>query len=371
MSFRTTLLLTGDVMSGRGIDQLMPTPNSPQLYEDYVHDARDYVRLAEARSGPIARPVGYDYIWGDALACFDRLQPDLRIVNLETAVTSHSQPWPGKGINYRMHPAHVGCLRAAKIDACALANNHVLDWEHAGLLETLVTLREAGISTAGAGVDAAQAAAPALLAGPRGRVLLFACATESSGVPGRWRADAQRPGVNLLPDLCQQTLSALGRQIEAARRAEDVVIVSLHWGGNWGHAIQPEERDFARGLIETGADIVHGHSSHHAKAFEVYRDRLILYGCGDFINDYEGIGGHEAWRGDLAPAYCIELDGRHLQSLRVELFKSERLRLRRASAADLGWWRATLNRECARFTTGYTLGSDGVLRAEAGARQAA
>jgi poly-gamma-glutamate synthesis protein (capsule biosynthesis protein) len=150
-----------------------------------------------------------------------------------------------------------------------------------------------------------------------------------------------------------------------------VVVVSLHWGGNWGHAIGREECDFARGLIEAGADIVHGHSSHHAKAFELYRDRLILYGCGDFINDYEGIGGHEAWRGELAPAYCVELDGGRLQSLRVELFKSERLRLRSATAADRSWWRDTLNRECARFGTGYALDGDGMLRAEAGAKQAA
>lgn len=358
-------------MTGRGIDQLMPTPNPPRLYEEYVHDSRDYVRLAETRSGPIARPVAYDYIWGEALARFDRLRPDLRIVNLETAVTSKSTPCPGKGIHYRMHPGHVDCLRAAKIDACSLANYHVLDWKPAGLMETLATLSEAGIRTAGAGANAAQAAAPAVLDWPGGRALLFACAVESSGVPGSWCAGADRPGVNLLPDLGQHTLSALGRQIVAARRAEDVVIVSLHWGGNWGHAIRPEGRHFARALIEAGADIVHGHSSRHAKAFELYRDRLILYGCGDFINDYEGIGGHEAWRGDLAPAYCVELDGGRLQSLRVELFKSERLRLRRAAAVDLEWWRGTLNRECARFGTGYMLGSDGVLRAEAGAKQAA
>ena len=47
-------------MTGRGIDQLMLTPNPPRLCEDYVNDAHDYVRLAEARSGPIARPVAYD-----------------------------------------------------------------------------------------------------------------------------------------------------------------------------------------------------------------------------------------------------------------------------------------------------------------------
>jgi poly-gamma-glutamate synthesis protein (capsule biosynthesis protein) len=168
--------------------------------------------------------------------------------------------------------------------------------------------------------------------------------------------------VQRLPDLGARTLRALADQLASARHEDDVVIVSLHWGGNWGHAIPREQRDFARGLIEAGADVIHGHSSHHAKAFELHRERLILYGCGDFINDYEGIGGHESWRGDLAPAYCLELDRGRLRSLRVELFKSERLRLQQSAADDRRWWRDALNRECARFGTAYALEGD-ALRA--------
>jgi len=371
MSRAITLLLAGDVMTGRGMDQLMPTPVPARICEDYVQDARDYVRLAEAQSGAIARPVADDYIWGEALERFERLQPDLRIVNLETAVTSHGEAWPGKRIHYRMHPAHIRCLRAAKIDACSLANNHVLDWGRAGLIETLDSLRKAGIATAGAGIDAARAAQPAELGVRGSRVLLFACGLPSSGVPGGWRATAERCGVNFLRDLSQRALDALDRQIAAERRGEDTVIVSLHWGGNWGYAVDDEERDFARGLIEAGVDVVHGHSSHHAKAIEVHRDRLILYGCGDFINDYEGIHGHESWRGDLAPAYFAELIDGRLQSLQVELFRSKRLRLRRAAPKDRVWWRDTLNRECARFGTCYALGSDGVLSAAADAAEPA
>jgi poly-gamma-glutamate synthesis protein (capsule biosynthesis protein) len=360
-----TLLLTGDVMTGRGIDQLLPTPCAPTLYEPWVTDARDYLRLAEERSGPIAQPVAFDYVWGEALPLFEQLRPALRIVNLETAVTTSDAPWPLKGIHYRMHPRHVACLLAARIDACALANNHVLDWERAGLRETLACLHAAGIATAGAGADAAQAAAPAALPLPGGgRLLLFAAALESSGVPAAWKATAQRPGIALLPDLGARTLASLGAQIDAARRPGDVAVVSLHWGANWGHAIAAEERAFARGLVEAGADLVHGHSSHHAKAFEVHRDRLILYGCGDFINDYEGIGGHEAWRGDLAPAYFATLDGGRLRALQVALFQSQRLRLRRASAADCAWWRDTLNRECAAFGTRWALRTeDNLLQA--------
>ncbi len=188
-----TLFLCGDVMTGRGIDQVLAHPGRPILYEDYVTDARDYVRLTERASGPIARPVPPEYIWGEALAAIDRASPQLRIVNLETAVTTAEDAWPGKGIHYRMHPANVGCLTAAKLDACVLANNHVLDWGYDGLAETVHVLRAAGMSTAGAGADSDQAAAPAIFDLPAGgRVLLVAAASVSSGVPRGWGGRARR-----------------------------------------------------------------------------------------------------------------------------------------------------------------------------------
>jgi len=124
------LFLCGDVMTGRGIDQALPNPVNPVLYEPCVRDAREYVALAEKAHGSISCPLSFDYIWDDALAELDRAGVDFRIVNLETAITSAETPWPDKGINYRMHPQNIGCLSAARIDACALANNHVLDWAY-------------------------------------------------------------------------------------------------------------------------------------------------------------------------------------------------------------------------------------------------
>ena len=135
------IFLCGDVMTGRGIDQALPHPVNPNLYEPYVRDAREYVALAEKANGPIPRPLSFDYIWGNALPELERAEVDLRIANLETAVTSAETPWPEKGIHYRMHPQNIGCLTAAQISACALANNHVLDWGYDGLSETLKTLR--------------------------------------------------------------------------------------------------------------------------------------------------------------------------------------------------------------------------------------
>lgn len=338
---RIVLMLAGDVMTGRGIDQVLAHPGEPRLYEPVARDARDYVRLAEAANGPIGRPMAAYELWGDALPAIARAAPDLRIVNLETAVTTSSTPWPGKGIHYRMHPANVGCLSAARIDACSLANNHVLDWGREGLRETLATLHAAGIRPAGAGADAAEAWAPAVLPLPQGRrALLFGCATESSGVPAPWTAAHGRSGVALLPDLSPRSAARLVDDIERRRSPGDRVLLSIHWGGNWGLEVPRAHRAFAHALVDAGAvDMVHGHSSHHPMGLEVYRGRLVQYGCGDLINDYEGIRDLGALRGDVGCLYFATLaagDGR-LLGLEVVPLQRRRFRLVPADADARAW----------------------------------
>jgi poly-gamma-glutamate synthesis protein (capsule biosynthesis protein) len=146
-----TLALCGDLMIGRGIDQLLPDPCPPILYESWARSAEDYVELAEESCGRIARPVSLAYPWGDALSELDAVKPDARIVNLETALTRSDEAWLGKGIHYRTSPENARMLAAAGIDCCTLANNHVLDWGHTGLAETLRTLRTLNVRHAGAG----------------------------------------------------------------------------------------------------------------------------------------------------------------------------------------------------------------------------
>jgi poly-gamma-glutamate synthesis protein (capsule biosynthesis protein) len=341
------LLLAGDVMTGRGIDQTLRHPSAPRLYENLVRDAREYVLLAERSSGPVARPVADEQLWGDALAEVRRLAPEVFIVNLETAVTTHAEAWPGKGIHYRMHPANVGVLTAAGIGGCVLANNHVLDWGRAGLVETLHTLHAAGLHTAGAGADAEAAWAPAALPLPGGRsVQVFACATRSSGVPGDWAAAPRRPGVALLDDLSEAAAGALAAGIARRRKRQALAIVSIHWGDNWVDEVPAAHRRFARRLIDLGAaDLVHGHSSHHPLPAEVYRDRLILYGCGDLVNDYEGIGRHGALRSDVGCLYLATLDAGHggLQALEIVPMQMHRLRLQHADAEARRWLQALLD----------------------------
>lgn len=363
---RATIFLCGDVMTARGIDQILPHPNAPELHEPHVTDAREYVALAEAASGPIPRRVGPEYIWGDALAALEAAAPAARIVNLETSVTRSDAWWRTKGIHYRMSPENAACLAALRPDVCVLANNHVLDYGPSGLVDTLDSLQRLGIRTAGAGRTRAAARTPVAVdldAVTRARV--FACATEDSGVLEGWAATAERPGIDVLPDLTPATARALAERVIAGRQGGDVAIVSIHWGSNWGYQVDRLQTTFAHALIDHGTDIVYGHSSHHPRPIEIYRGRLVLYGCGDFLNDYEGIGGYESYRGDLTLMYFATVadDGR-LAALRMVPLTMRKFRLNRTTPEDAAWMRGALDRASRPFGTRITLADDGSLGLE-------
>jgi poly-gamma-glutamate synthesis protein (capsule biosynthesis protein) len=358
------LFFCGDVMTGRGIDQILAHPCDPSLHETYVESATEYVRLAEEANGPISRPAGASYVWGQALEEFDRARPDARIVNLETSIT-HSEDYAPKRINYRMSPDNAECLVAAGIDCCVLANNHVLDWGLSGLLDTLATLDRLRIGRAGAGRNVDEAAAPAILDRTgKGRVLVFSVASATSGTARDWAATQEHSGVNLLTNLDEETIARIANHIRDLRRPHDIVVLSVHWGPNWGHSIADEQQRFARAIIDKAdVSIVHGHSSHHPKAIEVYRNRLILYGCGDFLNDYEGIRGYEEYRDDLALMYFADIDlkSRDLVMLEIVPLQIRQFRLVPASNGDVAWLQNMLNRESARFGVHLSL-TEGRLR---------
>lgn len=355
-----TLFLCGDVMLGRGVDQILPDSCPPALLEPYVDSALDYVKLAERAHGPIPRRVDYDYVWGVARDILDAEQPDVRIVNLETSVTTSDDAEP-KGINYRMHPRNVGVLSAARIDCCVLANNHVLDWGSRGLLQTLETLRAAGIHVTGAGEDLERASAPCIIPLADGRrVVIVGLGAFDSGIPPQWAARSDRPGVNWLAELSQESVARVQQLVSTAKRQGDIAVASIHWGPNWGYEIPRDHRNFAHALIDDAAiDVVHGHSSHHPKAVELYRGHPILYGCGDLITDYEGISGYEGYRGDLSLMYFVGLDtAGTLSRLVAYLVQVRRFRLSQPSLEDREWLANRMNAECGRFGHRLTLEDD-------------
>ncbi len=360
-----TVFFCGDVMTGRGIDQILLHPSDPVIHEGYIKDARGYVEIAEKVNGPIPRSVAPAYIWGDALDELERVAPDLKMINLEISITRSDDYWKGKGIHYRMHPENIDCITAAKIDVCSLANNHVLDWGYAGLKETLETLREARTRSVGAGMDLKESESPAIMEiKGKGRVIVFAFGSPTSGASSNWAASEEKPGVNLLKDFSDDSVRRILKKVKEVKQEGDVVVVSIHWGGNWGYRIPREETDFAHQLIDgAGVDMIHGHSSHHVKGIEVYRDRLILYGCGDFLNDYEGIGGYEYYRADLGLMYFASIDPSTgtLAQLQMTPTQIKHFKVNRASRDDALWLAHTLNREGKRFGTRVRLDEDNRL----------
>jgi poly-gamma-glutamate synthesis protein (capsule biosynthesis protein) len=195
-------------------------------------------------------------------------------------------------------------------------------------------------------------------------VIVFSYGLETSGIPFSWAASEDKPGVNLLKNLSEQTIQQIKTKIKTVKQQGDIVVVSIHWGSNWGYEIPPEQTEFAHKLIdEAGVDVIHGHSSHHVKGIEIYKEKTIIYGSGDFLNDYEGIGGYENFRNDLALMYFVSVDpstGKlvHLQMTPIQI---KHFKANRASRADALWLRDVLNRESKKFGTRVEMNHDNTL----------
>jgi poly-gamma-glutamate synthesis protein (capsule biosynthesis protein) len=277
-----TLALTGDVMLGRGVNETLGT-----------------VRPEEP--------------WGDTLPLL--LSADLRIINLECAVTEHKRPWSRtpKVFHFRADPVAVDVLRAAHIDACSLANNHTLDFEEQGLLDTLGHLEDAAIRYAGAGRDRKEAARPALLDVAPDRVALVAFTDNEPP----FAAGPAKPGTNYLPiSMEPEVLRRVEEAVGAAREAgAQVVVFSNHWGPNMVERPRETFRRFARAVVDRGADVYYGHSAHVFQGVEIYRGKPILYDTGDFIDDYAV---DPALRNDRSFLFRVSVDGGELR--RLELY---------------------------------------------------
>lgn len=256
-----TLAFTGDVMLGRLVNERLESMQPEE-------------------------------VWGDVLPHL--AQADLRFVNLECALTTHLQPWTRtwKMFHFRAGPEAVRVLQAAHIDACTLANNHILDYEERGLRDTLRILNAAGICHAGAGANTEEAAAPAMLEAELSeesgtspcRVALLSFTDNEPD----FAAGSEHPGTNYLEvSLQQETLTRVADSIAQARaQGADLVVFSNHWGANFVERPSAEFRSFARRVIELGADIYHGHSAHICQGIEIYQGKPILYDTGNFIDDY-------------------------------------------------------------------------------------
>lgn len=246
-----TLAFTGDVMLGRVVNQ-------------YINR------------------LGVEYPWGNVLPLIKKV--DLSITNLECAITSNKQKSEViKPFYFRADSKAIEVLKVADIDYVSLANNHSLDFQEKGLLDTIKLLDKNGIKHAGAGKNLEEASKPAILEtkGIKFSVLSYA------DYPEEWSATGTKPGLNYTPvTLDKEYFSRIKESIIQARQQADFVIFSIHWGPNMRQYPTKDFIEFAHAVIDAGVDIFHGHSAHIFQPIEIYKGKPIFYDCGDFVDDY-------------------------------------------------------------------------------------
>jgi poly-gamma-glutamate capsule biosynthesis protein CapA/YwtB (metallophosphatase superfamily) len=245
-----------------------------------------------------------DYPWGNTLPTLYRA--DWRFCNLECIISDRGIPWAEhrKAFHFRSAAKNIAVLKGAHINAVSIANNHVMDYGYDALSEMLDILDEAGIVHSGAGLDSERASR---LATTEVRGLKIGILAFTDNEPD-WEATPDHPGTFYVPtDLGDLRAKNLLDAVRRSRGQVDVLIVSAHWGSNWGYDPPSEHISFGHALVEAGADIVFGHSSHVFRAIEFYKDRPIFYGGGNFIDDYAV---DEVERNDQSFIYVVEVTDR-------------------------------------------------------------
>lgn len=251
----------------------------------------------------------FSYPWGDTLDIFNAA--DVRFCNLECAISNKGEPWMRKVFHFRSDAKNVAVLKEAGIDCVSLANNHALDYGYDALLEMMEILKTEKIHYAGAGINVEMAMRPAIFE-VKGVKIGFLAITDNEDV---WEATKDIPGIYYLPiELEGRRYAALIEIVKRTKACCDILIVSAHWGSNWGDRPEPGHIPFAHSLVESGADIIFGHSCHVCRGVEIYKNRPIIYGAGDFIDDY-AVDLDE--RNDQSFIFEIETEGKTINGLKL------------------------------------------------------
>lgn len=295
------IIFVGDVMLGRLVNEAL-------------------------KKGPPAYP------WGDTLDIFKKA--DLRVCNLECVISDKGQPWTitPKVFHFRSDSKNIAVLKKAGINIASLANNHILDYEEEALLDTLEILDQSGIEHAGAGINSVEASSLAISEVPAKKdVFKIGMIAFTDNEPD-WEA-VDQPGVFYVPiDLKDSRAKVLLRVVEKAKEDVDLLIISAHWGPNWGYRPQPDHIPFAKALIDAGADIIFGHSAHVFHGIEIYKGKPILYSTGNFIDDYAV---DEVEKNDQSFIFSVETEGKKIAGLKLYPTVIRNMQARKAQEPEL------------------------------------
>jgi|AntDeeMinimDraft_6_1070357.scaffolds.fasta_scaffold00206_14 poly-gamma-glutamate synthesis protein (capsule biosynthesis protein) len=313
-------------------------------------------------------------VWGNVLGRLHKL--DGLVINLECVLSTRGREWQRthRPFHFRADPEWaIPALERAGVDICALANNHVLDYEEVALWDTMEALDETGIAHAGAGETIDEALEPAIrtvggssagddepnAGGDSGLDVAVVSFTDNTP---EYAADEESPGTARIEiDIDDSdTRRLVSDALERARETNpDLLVASLHWGPNM--VTEPPEsfREFGRWLIEDGVDIVHGHSAHVFQGIEVHEGRPIVYDAGDFVDDYRV---DDELRNDRSFLFVLAVtpDGQPTE-LRLHPTEIDDCVVREASPAAAAWSRERMRELSKPFGTEFDRDGDGLV----------
>ncbi len=288
-----------------------------------------------------------DSFWGNTLPILQGA--DAVFANLECAITAHLTPWSRtpKVFHFGAVPEAIDVLKAANISFVSLANNHVLDFEEAGFVETLEHLDKAGIAHAGGGVDLAAACKPAMVKAGDLTLAVFAVTDNTP----EFAATDRRPGTAYSNVADRSSWWPGSGDIAAARReGADFVVLSAHLGPNMIEQPLPRLRRYKQSMIERGVDIVHGHSAHNFQAVERFGRGVILHDTGDFLDDYAV---DPVLRNDWSFIFEIGISEKGLQRLRLYPVRLSFAAVNLAEDEEAGAIFSRMKTLCDRFGTHF------------------
>lgn len=269
----------------------------------------------------VIKTKGYEYPWGNVLSSVQ--ENNINIINLETTLTTSEKMVP-KVFNFKSDPQNAEVLKKAHITVANMANNHSLDFSNKGLFETIKVLDNAGILHVGAGKNQEEAKKAVIIEQNDVKIGIIGYTDNEP----TWLATKKKAGTNYIT---VGEIETIIKDIEKIKNNVDFLIANIHWGPNMRDHPSAEFIEFAHQIIDAGVDIIHGHSAHIVQGIEIYKNKIIMYDTGDFIDDYAV---DPILRNDLSFLFQITFEGKKIKQVNLMPVKISNMQVNFARGDD-------------------------------------
>lgn len=201
---------------------------------------------------------------------------DIMCLNNEFTYSTNGEPLAGKAYCFRANPERVEILKEMGVDVVKLANNHAYDYGSQSLLDTMDTLKNAGIEYVGAGSNLEKAMAPVYIE-VDGKTVAFVAASRAEKNIMTPQATETEPGILR----CYET-DLFVETIKEAKENADFVLAYVHWGTEYSYELEDVQLITGKEYLDAGADVIIGAHSHCLQGMEYYDDKPIIYSLGNY-----------------------------------------------------------------------------------------